>query len=393
MHEPPYHQKHEFGEEASLHAERSDGVGALSGACGAPRPGDDEGPFKSFAPLGWGGGAAQNVATPLVGVVAGTQIISGREPYVVGVDGGGTKTLAVVVDAQGNERGRGIAGSANYAAVGINQAVHHIRSAVEEAVQMAGCSLPLQAAWLGLAGIDRPADYNILFPHLQSLAEVVRLTNDAELVLSALDDAVGIALIAGTGSIALVRDAHGTVARTGGWGHIIGDEGSGYDIGHQCLQAVSRAVDGRGQQTSLVELLLNHWNLNSASDIIGKVYPGGDKATIASLSTLVFTAARDGDEVAGRIVQGAANELALAAVTVRSKLDLPGEQVSIALGGGLLLHQADFRAQVLQEIGKQLSIGQAVLVEEPALSGARAAVKMILPGTGGGFSEGRCRTP
>lgn len=296
--------------------------------------------------------------------------------YALGVDGGGSKTLAIVVDAQGNERGHGIAGSANYASVGIDQAVQHIRSAVEEAVKMARCVLPLHAAWLGLAGIDRPDDCDFLLPHLQFLAQIVRLTNDAELVLSALDDVVGIALIAGTGSIALGHDAHGTIKRTGGWGHIIGDEGSGYDIGRLCLQAVSRAVDGRGQMTALVELLLKHWNLDDADDIIGKVYHNCDKATIASLSTLVFAAAKDGDEVASSIVQSAANELALAAVTVRNALDFSEEQVSIALGGGLLLHEADFRTEVLHSIQKHLSIKQVVLAEQPALSGARAAVKL-----------------
>jgi len=296
--------------------------------------------------------------------------------YAIGVDGGGSKTLAVVVDAQGNERGRGIAGSANYATVGIDQAVRQIHSAVEEAARAASCSLPLSAAWLGLAGIDRPGDNEILLPHLHSVAEFILLTNDAELVLSALDDAVGIALIAGTGSIALGRDAHGIVTRTGGWGYIIGDEGSGYDIGRRCLQAVSRAVDGRGQMTALVGLLLQHWNLTDASDIIGKVYPDPGKAAIASLSALVFRAARAADEIASEIVQSAADELALAAVAVRNTLDFPGEEVSLALGGGLLLHEADFRAQVLRGIGKELSIRQVVLVEEPALSAARAAIKL-----------------
>ena len=129
--------------------------------------------------------------------------------YALGVDGGGSKTLAVVVDASGNECGRGIAGSSNYAAVGISQAMYAIRSALEEAVQMASCTLPLQAAWLGLAGIDRSGDYGILFPHLQCIAKIVHLTNDAELVLSGLPGGVGIALIAGTGSIALGRHRPG----------------------------------------------------------------------------------------------------------------------------------------------------------------------------------------
>jgi len=299
--------------------------------------------------------------------------------YALGVDGGGSKTLAVVVDASGNECGRGLAGSSNYAAVGISQAMYAIRSALEEAVQMAGCTLPLQAAWLGLAGIDRSGDYDILFPHLQCIAKIVHLTNDAELVLSGLPEGVGIALIAGTGSIALGRDRHGTIVRAGGWGHIVGDEGSGYDLGRHCLQAVAKAADGRGQWTALVEHVLSHWDLNSASDIIGRVYPDCDKATIASLSTLVFMAARDGDEVASSIVKDAAYELALAAMAVKIKLNFPGEQVALALGGGLLLHEIDFRRLTLHAIEKRLSIGEVALVEEPALSGARAALHFGTP--------------
>jgi glucosamine kinase len=299
--------------------------------------------------------------------------------YALGIDGGGSKTLAVVADASGNECGRGIAGSANYAAVGISQAVYAIYSAVEEAVQMAGCSLPLQAAWLGLAGIDRPGDYDILFPPLQSLAKIVHLTNDAELVLSGLPEGIGVALIAGTGSIALGRDRHGTITRAGGWGHIIGDEGSGYDLGRLCLQVVSRAADGRGPKTTLVQSLLGHWNLNSPTDIIGRVYPDCDKATIAALSTLVFMAARDGDEVARGIVEDAAHELALAVVAVKNQLDFAGDRVALALGGGLLLHEIDFRTQTLHAIEKRLYIGEVALVEEPALSGARAALHMGIP--------------
>ncbi|HEU0001546.1 MAG TPA: BadF/BadG/BcrA/BcrD ATPase family protein, partial [Ktedonobacteraceae bacterium] len=124
------------------------------------------------------------------------------EVYAVGIDGGGTKTLAVVVDAQGNERGRGMAGSANYTGVGVELAVQHMYSAVEEAARQAGCPLPVASAWFGVAGVDRPEDQDLLVPLLRPLARDIHLTNDGELVLSGLPDAVGIALIAGTGSIA-----------------------------------------------------------------------------------------------------------------------------------------------------------------------------------------------
>jgi glucosamine kinase len=298
-------------------------------------------------------------------------------PAFLGIDGGGSKTLAVIVDEHGQERGRAQAGSSNYTAVGVEQAVANLRAAAEHAARAAGCSLPLKAAWLGLAGVDRPSDQGLLLPRLAALAETLRLTNDAELLLSALDDAVGVALVAGTGSIALGRDGHGTIARAGGWGHILGDEGSGYEIGRQALQAAARSADGRGEKTTLLERIAHLWNLERPDDMIGRVYNNDDdKAMIARLSSLVFQAAADGDHAARQIAQQAADELALAALTVIKALDLPGERVGLALGGGLLIHEHGFRNQVLRRIRRRRPLGHIPLVEQPAFSAARAAITL-----------------
>lgn len=296
--------------------------------------------------------------------------------YTLGIDGGGSKTRAVVVDAQGNERGRGLTGSANYHTVGLELAVLHIRQAAEEAAQEARCSLPVEAAWLGLAGIDRPPDSALLVPQLHFLARSLRLTNDAELVLSALEEKPGVALIAGTGSIALGQDSRGKIERSGGWGHILGDEGSGYDIGRRTLQAAAKAADGRGPKTSLLELVLNHWQLSSADEMIGKVYGREDKAMIAEISSLTFRAAREGDKIARKIVQKAARELAQAVIAVADRLNLQEQELSLALGGGILLHEADFRSMVLRHIQKHFSLEQVAFVKEPALSAACAALRM-----------------
>jgi len=301
---------------------------------------------------------------------------SRADRYFLGIDGGGSKTLAIIVDAMGHERGRGLAGSSNYAAVGIQQAVSQLFLAAEQAAQAAGCSLPLQAAWLGLAGIDRPEDSALLLPNVQSLAGHIYVTNDAELVLSGLEGAIGVALIAGTGSIALGRDKHGISARAGGWGHILGDEGSGYEIARLALQAAARSADGRGEPTALLDLLLRHRNLRKPEDLIGLVYRDEDKARIAQLSSLVFLAASAGDEIARQIVRHAAHELALAALTVSNALDFREGCLPLALGGGLLIHQQVFRMQVLRRLRHRRPIGPVVMVEQPALSGAHAAIKL-----------------
>jgi glucosamine kinase len=294
-------------------------------------------------------------------------------PFFLGVDGGASKTLAVVVDVEGNERGRGLAGSANYAAVGIKHALKSIKSAVRVAAKTAGCSSPFAAAWIGLAGIDRDEDRDILLPHLRDLAIDIHLTNDAELLLTALDGALGVALIAGTGSIALGRDAQGTAARSSGWGHIAGDEGSGYDIGRMALQAAARAADGRGEPTRLLDDILHHWELRVPSDILGIIYQDDSKARIARLTPLVFAAARFGDVAAQLIVAYAARELALAARTVSEKLSFAAGKIPLALGGGMLLHEADLREQVLSHLRETCSLGQIALADQPALSAAQTA--------------------
>src|SRR5579875_3586243 len=106
-------------------------------------------------------------------------------------------------------------------------------------------------------------NHDRLFPHLSSLAETVLLTNDAELVLGVLDKRVGVALIAGTGAIALGRNMQGATARASGWGYLLDEVGSGYELGRQALVAVVRAADGRGPQTMLLELILEHWQIRA----------------------------------------------------------------------------------------------------------------------------------
>ncbi|GER81390.1 MAG: hypothetical protein IMW90_17175 [Thermogemmatispora sp.] len=298
------------------------------------------------------------------------------EEFYLGVDGGGSKTLAIVVDRHGRERGRALAGSANYASVGQEEAVHQVQLAAERALQAAGAESRPRAAWIGLAGLDRPADHAVLSPRLATLADQVHVTNDAELPLAALEQAVGVVLIAGTGSIALGRDACGHLCRAGGWGYLLGDEGSGYDIGRQALQAATRAADGRGPHTSLLPRILAYWGLERAEDLIGVVYHGLETAAVARLATCVFAAAREGDRVARRIVGNAATELALAALVVSNQLEFSDNVVPLALAGSLLVREAPFRAQILRRLRARRRLGQVVIVEEPALSAAKAAIHL-----------------
>ena len=316
----------------------------------------------------------------------------GTAPFSLGVDGGGSKTRAVVVDAQGVERGSALAGCANAHRVGVERAIAEIVAATQQAAQAAGARLPFAAAWLGLAGLDSPADHATLAPILAALTSApqrLRLTNDAELLLSALPSQVGVALIAGTGSIAVGRNAVGEAVRVGGWGHALGDEGSGYALGGAALAAAVRYADGRGEATALLERILAHWGLRTASDLIGKVYSGanvGDLALVAQAAPVVFEAARAGDAVAQRIVQRGAEELAHAALIVGERLGFGAEAarpLPLALGGSLLLRVGEYRAATLQAISQRRMLGEVTLVEQPALSAARAALSLATEASAG----------
>lgn len=319
-------------------------------------------------------------------------------PLFLAVDGGGTKTVAVVVDAAGNEVGRGLAGPANARVVAPDAALAQVRQAIDAALSVSGQtgrdpqtghdesreqtgrdqSRPytdvgqafLSAAWLGLAGIDTPQDSEMIRPHVATLATSVLLTNDAELLLGALEDAVGVALVAGTGSVALGRDAAGRTARASGWGHIFGDEGSGYAIGQAALRAIARASDGRGPATSLTDNILAAWNLSIPDTLIDVVHTQKTKTDIAQLAPLVLAAWRAGDAVARRIVRRAAQEQAHAALAVARSLSLP-DPLALALGGGLFLHAEDFASLVLADVQRTHPGADAILVADPALLAAR----------------------
>lgn len=302
--------------------------------------------------------------------------------YFAGVDAGGSKTLAVIVDERGHEVGRGLAGGANYHTIGADQAEAHVREALEAAIRAASGSLTLAGLWIGIAGVDRAADRELWLPRLQPLATRVRLTNDAELILSALDDGVGVGLIAGTGSIAFGCDSVGGTTRAGGWGYIMGDEGSGYDIARQALRAAARAADGRGPETALLAALMNHWRVERPFDLIGHIYAAQGTAAVARLATLALETARAGDPEAQRILAQAADELALAALAVAANLQFGDEPLPLAFGGGLLVNDAQFRSLVERTIRAARAVAHVAVVKDAAASAAQAAARLAMEASG-----------
>lgn len=299
----------------------------------------------------------------------------------VGVDGGGSKTSAVVVDEQGRELGRGSAGASNYQGIGLATATANVRKAVQAALSAANLSDLPDLALIGAAGIDRPQDQARWQQALNQgtpLARQVELSGDFELILYALPEQMGLGLICGTGSIAFGRDGRRKKTRAGGWGHFFGDEGSGLWFGREALQAAVKASDGRGPKTALLELILNEWQLTDPANFIGEVYGSGEGARgvdytkIARLARLVFQAAEAGDDVAKLLIRNAINELALALKACDKALffDRPP---GLAITGGLILYSPGFLDGLIKRLQSMMTLGEVVRVEDPALCAAQAA--------------------
>lgn len=294
-----------------------------------------------------------------------------------GIDGGGTKTTVVLVDEAGAERSRVQSTTSNAAVIGHDAAGEVLRTVVTDARSQVGGQAKIAAAWFGLSGGDRPEDHLLLRPFVMDLAPVIRMTNDAELILGALPDAFGLAVVAGTGSIAFGRNADGERVRAGGWGQIIGDEGSGYDLARRMFQAFAHAVDGRGSATSLTDRLSEHLDLANPHQLISFVYgPGTSKGDFAGLSRLVVEAAEAGDWVANEIIVASAGQLADTAAAAARRLRFE-RRLPLALTGGLLVNVERFRECVIEALTKEWPDIESRIVTDPALTAALSLARSM----------------
>lgn len=242
---------------------------------------------------------------------------------LLAVDGGQTSTLALVATRSGQIIGIGQAGPANHIHEpgGYERHQRALETAIQAALNTAG--QPLSAVSHACVGLSGASDISVtiaqsLMPHVNVQVEKDRVTALA----GASYLKPGIIVIAGTGSIAYGKNAAGQTGLAGGWGYIMGDEGSGYDIGRMALQAVSKAQDGRGLTTTLQPLILTHLDVSDLREVHRRLYSGSlTRPQIASLARVVSQSAAAGDAVAQSILTNAGTQLAEAALAVVEKLN------------------------------------------------------------------------
>lgn len=290
--------------------------------------------------------------------------------YVLGIDGGGTKTVCFLMDEAGNILGRGKAGPSNYQTVGIDAAKIAIKTAINETIssfltRQNSNNILIQGLGIGLAGVGREEDFNVIQNLINQITIDLKLSINWELkpgstviksdsviaLVGGLGHPVGVVVIAGTGSQIFGQNKHGKTKRVGGWGYLLGDEGSGYYIAILGLKAALKSHDGRLGSTRLIPAFKQHLNLDNIESLIEVVYRRGWTVTqIANLAKIVDKVAGDGDEIANQIMNTAAEELVFATKIAVESLFEPNETIEIVTTGGVFQGMNHFRSKYIQSL-------------------------------------------
>lgn len=300
--------------------------------------------------------------------------------YVIGIDGGGTKTAGILATEVGEIVAKVQAGPSNYHVVGIEQTQAVLLQIITKlSTQIGNTTLQSIPVCIGMAGLGREEDRIVIGQICDEIGinEDRILTHDAHIALvGGTGKQAGVIVISGTGSIVYGINESGKEVRAGGWGYLLGDEGSGYDIALKGLQAITRAADKRGQPTLLTDLILKRLELKTPNELIRWTH-AANRDEIAQLAGLVFEAAELKDERAIQIVDNAFSELACAVETVTVQLNFT-QQFDIVFNGGILLNQA-LLADKLQRWIEKIIIGSNVIkpIHEPAYGAVLLAMTCL----------------
>jgi N-acetylglucosamine kinase len=312
--------------------------------------------------------------------------------FYLGFDGGGTKTECIALDADGRVVGHGNSGPSNPLRVGYDAACAALQLAAAGAITSAKYSVSdVRGICAGLAGAGRRNVADEMHKRLSRIwpGTPIQIVTDAEAALeTAVGAAPGIVLIAGTGSIALGRNAKGEIARAGGYGPWIGDAGSAYDIGREATLAVARARDLAAPATLLSEMILSALDCRNWDDVVEKV-AGGPGSVFPKLVPVVMQASEEGDSAARDILVRAALDLANTALAVIGRLNMKDAEFRVARGGGVFGRSYVLDSRVDDLISRVAPGAHVGLLEHPpALGAARFAMRLA---QAQGTSDGRVR--
>lgn len=293
--------------------------------------------------------------------------------YVVGIDGGGTHCRLLACSLQGQVLGETVGNSTNIESNSIQTVAYNIKALLDDFTSATGYSLKAcQALCLGTAGADTEEslatingildDLHLPCPHFA--------VNDGEIALAAqTKGGPGILIISGTGSIGVGMDGKGHTMRGGGYGHLVGDEGSGYWVVVEAIKAIFHWADGIGVETSLACHMYKALNIEHHGQLMDYVY-ANNKSTLAKLSPLVDGARQAGDKAALKIMTDATTYLAELGIALARKLQMESAACPFILAGGFLTHTPWLQQTVCALVGESCPNFQFQLLKKEAQWGA-----------------------
>ncbi len=305
---------------------------------------------------------------------------------VLGIDGGGTKTQAALVDRQGRLLGVGYGGPSNYHDIGVAAAQANLQAAVQAARRAANLPEgPFSAAFLGIGSTvverDREAVRGMALALELAPPQRIGVDHDARIALAGgLSGRPGSVLIVGTGSSCFGYNASGQSWLAGGWGPLISDEGSGYWLGIQAMRTAAAVADGRLPASLLHEKVRDYLGLGALRELMHRLYVEGlSRSEIAAMSRLVLAAAQEGDPAAQRVLRQGAEHLAELVQTVADALGFTGELAELVTVGGLTKAGAIVTQPLADAIHARLPEMHITQPEQSPVLGACLLALRLLP--------------
>ena len=303
-----------------------------------------------------------------------SEIMTVKNRYFFGIDGGGTNSRLAITDSGGRAISASKAGSTNIYSVSKEEVFTNLSQLLDTALKQASLEkTDLSAGCLGCAGLGREGErklFSDFFDKFLWQGFPVKLCTDGEILLcGGLDNLEGYCLIAGTGSLALGRSLDGRLVRAGGHGYMLGDEGSSAWTGRTAIARILRSIEDRDLPTEMLPEILEAAGLQNAGDLIKYVHHDADKATIGALAPAVTAAARKGDPLALDILKTGAKELAFLVKSVLGQSPWIKNK-ALVLAGGVIEHDeilTGFLKQILAQENGDLKVG---LPNGTALTGA-----------------------
>lgn len=282
--------------------------------------------------------------------------------YVIGIDGGGTKTKAVIADMDGNIVAVSSAGPTNPNVVAKDELKQTLESLIVSLE--ASSAVPLKmimSLFAGISGVGNDANKHMLRNVIASLvldSTSVHVEADTiNALYSGTYGEPGIVQISGTGSITFGVNKEGKSDRTGGWGYLFGDEGSGYDIGRQAIISALKSADGRGPDTMMLPMIYAHFKVADTQSLIRNVYASPTpKNAISPITKIVFEAYKQHDQSAHAILQQAAKGMAISIGTLYERLFERNDYTDVVLCGGVFNEKAILPELIKQELNHDLSL-------------------------------------